>query len=181
MRPVGYLVNTNKGVEGEPGHFYDYILARNGVFLRARSSLLEATVLVGDAEVRGLAALKERIELPHGKIPRWLYELAISILLTDYRRERYVAITWEGEYRLRLPSQEGETCGVTYDRLPATVVDIHSHGTMRAFFSSTDNADEQGLRLYMVVGRMDTLCPEIIMRVGVYGYFAPVWVEEIFG
>lgn len=68
-----------------------------------------------------------------------------------------------------------------YERLPSTVLDIHSHGTMRPFFSGTDDKDEQGFRLYMVVGRLDTLVPEVEMRVGVYGYFAPVQFEEVFG
>ncbi|MBI4284525.1 MAG: Mov34/MPN/PAD-1 family protein, partial [Chloroflexi bacterium] len=64
--------------------------------------------------------------------------------------------------------------------MPNTVVDIHSHAGMSAFFSSTDNRDEQGLRLYMVVGRLDTLAPEREMRVGVYGYFSPVDLGDIF-
>jgi len=51
---------------------------------------------------------------------------------------------------------------------------------MRPFFSGTDDQDEQGLRLYMVVGRLDTLMPEIEMRVGVYGYFAPILLNEVF-
>ena len=30
------------------------------------------------------------------------------------------------------------------------------------------------------MGRLDTLIPELEMRVGVYGYFAPVELDEIF-
>ena len=79
-----------------------------------------------------------------------------------------------------MPWQSGSSGGVEYEVLPDTVLDIHSHGMMSAFFSSTDNSDEQGLRLYMVMGRLDTLIPELEMRVGVYGYFAPVELDEIF-
>jgi PRTRC genetic system protein A len=60
-------------------------------------------------------------------------------------------------------------------------MDIHSHGGGSAWFSTTDNTDEQGLRFYMVVGKLDTLLPEVEIRLGVYGYFAPVSVEEVFG
>jgi PRTRC genetic system protein A len=59
-------------------------------------------------------------------------------------------------------------------------MDIHSHGHMKAWFSGTDNTDEQGLRLYMVVGRLDTLLPEVELRLGVYGYFIPLSVEDVF-
>ena len=177
---VGYLLNTERGQEGEPGLFYNYILAGNGIFVRARSPLLQATVHIAEAWVRALLPLEEKIELPMGSIPKYIYNLALSILFTDRCQERYLAVTWEGEYRLRVPYQETSTCGVRYERLTSTVLDIHSHGTMRAFFSGTDDQDEQGLRLYMVVGRLDTLMPEIEMRVGVYGYFAPILLNEVF-
>ena len=178
---VGYLLNTERGQEGEPGLFYNYILAGNGLFIQARSSLLQATVQIADAPVRGLLPFKAGVELPMGSIPQYIYNLALSVLFTDRYQERYLAVTWEGEYRLRVPYQETSTCGVRYERLPSTVLDIHSHGTMRPFFSGTDDQDEQGLRLYMVVGRLDTLIPEVEMRVGVYGYFGPIQFEEVFG
>ena len=181
MRPVGYLLNTRESVSGEPGAFYDYILASNGLFVRAGNPLLAATVLVASAEIRGLVPLDERVELTQGKVPRALYDLATSVVAADPLREHYLAVTWEGAYRLRAPAQEGSGGGVSYERLPATVLDIHSHGTMRAFFSGTDDRDEQGLRLYMVIGRLDTLLPEVELRVGVYGYFAPINIEEVFG
>jgi len=179
MKPVGYLLNTERGLAGEPGLFYDYILAQNGLFIRGASPLLRAIILIAPAEVRGLLPMEESIELTKGRIPRHIYNLALSILAAS-SREQYLAVTWEGEYHLRIPFQEGATCGVKYERLPNTVLDIHSHGDMKAFFSETDNRDEQGLRLYMVVGRLNTLFPEVELRVGVYGYFAPVSIEEVF-
>jgi PRTRC genetic system protein A len=178
---VGYLLNTERGQEGEPGPFYNYILAGNGLFVRAKSPFLQATVMIAYAQVRGLLPLEETVELPMGSIPRHIYDLALSVLFPNRCQERYVAVTWEGEYRLRVPFQEPGECGVKYERLPSTVLDIHSHGTMRPFFSGADDKDEQGFRLYMVVGRLDTLVPELEMRVGVYGYFAPVQFEEVFG
>jgi len=180
MKTVGYLLNTREGLDGEPGLFYDYILAGNGVFARVRGPLLAATVLIGKAHVRGLLPLEETVELPRGKIPRYFYDLALSTLVADLCHEHYLAVTWDGRYHLTYPSQEGSGGGVTYERLPSTVLDIHSHGTMSAFFSWTDNRDEQGLGLYMVVGRLGMLWPEVELRVGVYGYFAPISVEDVF-
>lgn len=180
MRPVGYLLNKREGLEDEPGLFYNYILAENGLFIRARNPLIEGAICISPVEIRGLSPLEERIELVHGKIPRHLYDLSLSVLMASNNREQYLAITWEDEYRLRLPTQERNSASVKYENLPSSVMDIHSHGTMRAFFSEMDDQDEQGLKLYMVVGRLDTLLPEVEMRVGVYGYFAPVQREEVF-
>ena len=180
MRPVGYLVNTEEGLEGEPGLFYNYITAGNGLFIRAGNPFVEATVLIGDAQVRGCAPLEDKVELPKGKIPKRLYDLALSNLCAEPYRERYLAVVWEGEYHLRVPHQDGSSYGVEYEPVPHTVLDIHSHATMHAFFSGTDNGDEQGLRLYMVVGKLNSLFPEAKLRVGVYGYFAPIRMEDIF-
>ena len=181
MKPVGYLINTREGLQGEAGLYYDYVLAQDGLFVRAASPHIRATVLAAGAPVRGLAPLQESLELPLGKIPRHIYDLALSILATRPQEEHYLALTWEGEYRLRDPAQEGHGASVSYERLPSTVLDIHSHGPMKAFFSGTDNQDEQGLRLYMVIGRLDTLMPEFELRVGAYGYFASLWFDEVFG
>ena len=60
------------------------------------------------------------------------------------------------------------------------VAEFHSHGSARAFFSATDDRDEQGFRIYGVVGRLDTLRPELRLRVGVYGHFAPVEWPQVF-
>lgn len=181
MKTVGYLINTSEGPAGEPGLFYDYILAGNGLYVRASSPQLRATVPVAPVTVRGLAPLEETVELPQGRIPSRLYQLALSVFAATPEKERYLAITWEDGYKIRDPVQEGHGASVTYEVIPGTVLDIHSHGIMSAFFSGQDNTDEQGLRLYMVVGRLNTLIPEYELRVGVYGYFATLWFNEVFG
>jgi PRTRC genetic system protein A len=180
MIRVGYLLHTEKGLEGEPGFFYNYILAGNGIFICAQGPLLAATVQVAEAEIRGLARLEESLQLPHGKIPGYIRDLAIAIFALEPRQERYAAVVWDRGYDLRVPPQNQHVVTVQYDWLPHTLLDIHSHGTMHAWFSGTDNRDEQGLRLYMVAGKMDELFPEVLIRVGVYGYFAPLLLEDVF-
>lgn len=180
MKPAGYLLNKREGLGGEPGLFYDYIVAGNGLFIRSHNPLIKATVCFSPAEIRGLLPLEEEIDLAHGKIPKRLYDLMLSIFIANSDKEHYLAITWEGEYCLRTPSQERTEASVKYDRLASSVMDIHSHGHMKAFFSFIDDVDEQGLRLYMVVGKLDTLLPDVELRLGVYGYFTPLSVEEVF-
>lgn len=179
-QPVGYLRNTKEGLAGERGLFYDYILAGNGLFIEGQCPLLRAVVQVAPAEVRGLLPMQEDMDLPQSRIPIYLYDLAVSTLAAHPDRESYLAVIWEGEYRLRATEQEGTPSGVSYQQVPHTVMDIHSHGEMGAFFSPTDNRDEQGLRLSMVVGKLDTRWPEMAIRVGVYGYFVTVPREAVF-
>ena len=180
MRPVGYLLNEREGLEGEPGLFYDYILAKDGLFIQASNPLIKGVLCISPVEIRGLSPLKESIELVHGKIPMHLYDLSVSILMASSDREQYLAITWESEYRLRIPTQDRNGASVQYETLPSSIMDIHSHGRMGAFFSCTDDGDEKGLRFYAVVGRLDTLLPEVELRLGVYGYFVSVSIGDIF-
>ena len=44
----------------------------------------------------------------------------------------------------------------------------------------TDDEDEQGFRIYGVVGRTGEYRPELALRVGVYGHFAPVDYAQAF-
>jgi len=46
------------------------------------------------------------------------------------------------------------------------VLDIHSHNTMGAFFSATDNADEKEARIYGVIGKLNQDWPEMKFRAG---------------
>ena len=50
---------------------------------------------------------------------------------------------------------------------------------MGAFFSGTDNKDEQGLRLFGVVGNLSGVL-RMKMRLGVYGYFNQVELKDVF-
>jgi hypothetical protein len=180
-KPVGYLSNSLTGVEGEPGVFYDYIMAAGGVYLRAQNQFLTATIYIAPCEIRGLAPLKEDIELLHGKIPLYLLNLALSVLIVKPDIEKYLAITWENGYSLKIASQQGTAASVTYETLPDTVLEIHSHtGGVPAHFSPIDDIDEQGFCLYAVVADLHDLCPTVELRLGIYGYFLPLSQSEVF-
>ena len=180
-KPVNYLINSLTGLEGEPGVFYDYVLAADGLYLRAKNARLAATVCIAHQDIRGLAPLKEEIQLLHGKIPVYFLNLALSILCIKPDIEQYLAVTWQGNYSLNVPSQLQTDVSVTYETLPGTVLDIHSHvGGVPAHFSGIDNRDEQGLCLYAVVGDLRNLCPTIELRLGIYGYFMPLGKEDVF-
>jgi len=60
------------------------------------------------------------------------------------------------------------------------VMQIHSHNSMRAYFSETDNKDEQRFLLYGVVGNLDEQIPEIVLRTGVNGHYYELPIEHIF-
>jgi hypothetical protein len=59
-------------------------------------------------------------------------------------------------------------------------MDIHSHNTMRAFFSKTDDNDEKATRLYTVIGKLNGYVPEIKTRISNGGTFLEIDPAEVF-
>ena len=179
--PVGYLVNHKDGLTGAHGIGFDYVLGAGGVYVQSESAHLTARVCIAPCEVRGLAPVAEKLELAHGPIPARLFEVGLRWFLDDPSTERFFAVRWDGRsYRLVVPEQEGTATRLKYKPPAGVVAEFHSHGTSRAFFSKTDDGDEQGFRIYGVVGRLDTDRPELSLRVGVYGHFAPVEWPQVF-
>ncbi len=176
---VGYLIRRDDVLHGVRGLFYNYILAGNGLFIEANSSLITGRVQVARARVRGLPDLAPEIHLANGKIPVGMLEIALDLMQFNHTIEIYVAIVYANEgFRLITPNQTGSPGRVTYERADNVVLDLHSHGDMKVFFSGTDNKDEQGLRLYGVVGQHGAL--QIKIRLGIYGYYGPVKLQDVF-
>ena len=179
--PVGYLVNHPGGLAGAHGIGYDYVLGSGGLYVQSESAHLTARVPVAPCTVRGLAPVVEKVGLAHGPIPAQLFELGLRWFRDDPDTERFFAVRWDGRsYRLVVPEQEGTATRLAYVPLAGVVAEFHSHGSSRAFFSATDDRDEQGFRIYGVVGRLATPRPELSLRVGVYGHFAPLDWSQVF-
>jgi len=179
MRPiVGYAVLTKGDVPlGTDGIAYTYRLAADGVFVTSENACLRATIRVATGTIRGLLASHLGIELPHGRIPHALWQaiLAICQEAASEQQEVLCEVSWlpEQGYVLRQPRQLGGVSALAYEREDRALLQLHSHHCMPAFFSATDDRDEQGLGLYGVLGRLGVAGqqPEVLLRVGVYGHY----------
>ncbi|MDP2954046.1 MAG: Mov34/MPN/PAD-1 family protein, partial [Chloroflexota bacterium] len=141
----------------------------------------QATVQVAEAQVRGLAPLAPAVEFPQGKPPELHWHSFLAVAAQRAPNEVSGAVCWrDGAYHLVAPEQEAGGAHVEYSAVADTVVDMHSHGQLGASFSFTDNQDDTGFRVSIVVGRMDMLVQEVEARVTVYGYTGKVYVGDIF-
>lgn len=179
--PVGYLINRMDGLTGSEGTGYDYVWAGNGLFVQSSNDLLNARVRVNYTRTPGLRETAERVTLEMGKIPMTMLERGIQWAASDPDQERYFAIRWDGRgYSLERPTQRGDRESVTYQAPPVnTVAEFHSHGKHAGFFSATDDADEQGFRIYGVIGRNAQGMPDIKVRVGIYGHHGDITLNDI--
>lgn len=189
QRPfVDYLV-ARDGPPLRSGLVYDYLLAGDGVWLAAENSALRVRAPVAPAAIRGLPALGGACELRHGRLPAAIWEACVAVTrgVAAGRHEiLLLVIHGPGGYRLIVPEDQRATATRVVYTPPVLAVGeaialaLHSHHTMPAFFSATDDADEQDLGLYAVVGRLLGDSPEVIVRAGAYGHWLPVPWEAVF-
>lgn len=126
------------------------------------------------------------------KIPMHILMFVLNFfkrLSERYEVEALVHILYDTihrKYTLRVPKQELTAVSVDsvmeedYPDYLIHVMDIHSHNTMPAKFSDTDDRDEKATRLYAVAGRFDQVFPEIAVRASCGGRFIPLRPEEVF-
>ena len=167
-------------------HAYEYIVAANGLFIRAEDSRMEAMVpifQIDPARMNGLAMVEPYARLKAPKIgPHWIERIeGLSVhFLPDEVMMQFIYVDVFGVWDMQFPSQTTSPASVHFKDNGESVIDVHSHGIMEAFFSTVDDADERGLRFYCVVGCIHSTTPQISCRVGVYGHHMNVPASTIF-
>lgn len=170
-----------------------WIWAANGIFKRGCDANLDLLIQIKAwpiGDIPGLVAL-----MPYARYHCWPERLPGSLLgplLENARRaadggliarpiEKHYCYVWrDGTIKLVAPPQQGTAGRVAY--APAagvTLCDIHSHHTMPAFFSATDDADDTGLSVSAVAGRIFDR-PELLVRLNVYGARQQVPATTVF-
>lgn len=178
------MINSPNGLIGQNGLFYDYVMSRQGIYVQAENDRITARVLHLPGYIRGLSDTSEKLVLNQGKIPVGIVNLGISWMMINPRQERLFSIVIsEGKYKLEIPAeQQGDAASLRYarDSDDPIVAQFHSHCDHRAFFSYTDDQDEQGFAIYGVAGRLTLPEPELALRIGIYGHFGTVRWPDVF-
>jgi PRTRC genetic system protein A len=179
---VDHLV-ANEGLPTRSGLAFDYVLGGDGLFVVASNPWLELRVPVAQCTVRGLSPIYTACTLPLGRLPGAIWDGIMRCLRMAHSAgcEVLTGVYHDGEaYRLVVPRQVVAPLAVRYEARDNLVLEVHSHRDGLARFSATDSADEQRLRLYGVVGRLDQSTPQVALRAGAYGYFLPVPWDAVF-
>lgn len=145
------------------------------------------------ARVPGLPELKEGVALNIPKLP-WqsLCEVVAFFKEVNAKKkaEAMVQFFWSPErktYLAHAPEQDVSGGGVRHvsnhdkDGNLLHVFDIHSHHTMQAYWSGTDDRDEARFegRLYGVIGQIENPIPMMKWRTRVGGTFLDLLLEDV--
>lgn len=177
----------------EPTAPLTYYLAANGVFAQGERDGLRVLVpIAASGPIRGLQPLQPVVEIPQ-RVPKALVlaiwrQACLARAADGTLLEMVCHLHWQSGWQLQIPPQSLSTssCQPLADDSTSSyhqaVIDLHSHATMGAYFSTVDDADEVGFRIYAVLGRVDTRHPEMAVRVGLHGHWWPIpadWVFEL--
>ena len=170
-----------------------YIPAQDGRVYEMRRNEI-GTFVAPSLHIAELEDIRAGFQMSLPRLPAALLTQIIAFfrrVCVDYGRdvEALVNVLWDrekGEYVLHVPPQRIDKASVKTDLSAQPdperylhVMDVHSHNTMAARFSRTDDLDEQATRLYMVIGRLDRYYPDIRCRFACGGRHVEIPAEQV--
>lgn len=161
---------------------YEYIIAGNGVFIRAENKFFKVCFRIANCMIRNLVWCEEYFEIKNGKIPLEICEAVKNEIENgDTTKEKFIQVLYTNrEYTIFIPEQTGTGTAVKYESAEQNVIlEVHTHPEMSAFFSDIDDRDEKGFRLYGVFSVIDGKVTDFVVRLSVYGYYKKIHYLDI--
>lgn len=171
----------------ENGH--RFVLAADGIYLEARRPWLHFIHRIG--AVTGVkipyGTVEPKVELAFGKVSAALPQLQefAAHAVAEAPLEAAGTILWNkatDTWRIAFPKTIGSAtnASIQFEQVEPgpdehVVIDMHSHGHLPAFFSTTDDIDDAGsIKIAGVVGNLDTTEPTAVLRICVLGVTIPM-------
>jgi PRTRC genetic system protein A len=169
------------------------VIAANGVFVQVKLDWLDCTLRIADlpsAPPLPYGPMQARIAFAFGVIPVRLLEAFIEAGRARLPNEIAGGLIYSrrtGQLRLQVyHALQASPKGIAY-RMPlleedeSIAIDLHTHGRSRAFWSSTDNGDDRGIKVAGVFGHLHRDKPSAAFRLAVNGFYQPLrhpWEES---
>jgi PRTRC genetic system protein A len=169
---------------------FSIVASSDGRLYEIRKNEL-GTIVVPARFLHRLEEVPTGFQLGLPKISGYLLEQTLTFFRDFCRNgldhEVMVQLYWNKrrmDYEVYCPKQSVSKVNVYYDEREFSedrieVLQIHSHNTMPAYFSPTDNRDEKKFLLFGVAGNLDKT-PSLGFRVGLNGFYYDLDVNHIF-
>jgi PRTRC genetic system protein A len=165
-------------------HKHRFVCGQDGLYIEAQNQVIGIRQCIAQSLVRLPYGKIEQtgIHLRHGQIPSWILADVIRKAANAVPNEWAGLIVWneiQGQYQLFEPDVLTATSArISYSTFMPEglipVMDLHSHGNGRAFFSATDDqSDLSGFYVAVVMGKCASDHPEFVIRMVVNGHFLP--------
>ena len=177
------VVNMDGSLPEIPDCLYEYIVAGNGVFVYAKRPGLEVLIPVSTCKIAGLPELTPQVNIAQ-RVSAFLMADVLYVSQQVFPSEALFWFNWVDEWSIHIPEQQATKASVIprdrHDEAgTSALIDLHSHARFSPFFSPTDNEDETGFRIYVVIGNVDKT-PAMSVRVGVYSHYFNIPASTVF-
>jgi len=172
---------------------YEYLLAGNGLLLRAQREEFTVSVPLVSREIKGLPTAFVGIKWNKPKVPNRVWDeickhVQISTSRENFSEELYL-INWNSErYAWQwCTSSRDRTYASTIadDRRPEyseACIEIHTHPEGAYKFSTADDRDESGkFRIFGIIADVHDK-PKVRFRCGIYDHLVPIpfsWIGHL--
>jgi PRTRC genetic system protein A len=170
-----------------------FVCGQDGLYIEAQNDVIGARLKVAESSIKlpyG-AVHQTDIHLKQGRIPKGILDGMVEKSKQHSPKEWAGLVVWDrhqASYSLYEPTVMAAGVGhISYQNaLPdefVLVMDVHSHGTLPAFFSGTDNqSDRAGFCIAGVIGSCLLETPMMASRLVLNGQFLPCPdLREFFG
>jgi len=168
-----------------------YLVGANGIFKRTRCPLFEIVIKV--SEIPGLANLGTLVRPTVVKIPEPLLRQVESFFKAVYEKHKAEAVVLvlynekEKAWKLLIPDQEVMCGHADYDLKKVAIESghvlfgsMHSHGSMSAFHSGTDDKDECKFDgIHITIGAVDGTTLSYAVRWSMAGMLIKADLEDV--
>jgi len=191
---VEHKIASATGAEEISAVLYEYLMAGNGLFVRAKRSEFAACLSVCEKTIRDLPAVSAGIFWRKPKISRsvWQQILSYARFKSDFEefKEDVYVVFWDeksAEWRWSAISRERQRASTiaddTREEYGKACLELHTHPPGAFHFSLADDRDEQGkFRIFGILIDIHSATPKIRFRCGIYDFFSQIpadWVGEM--
>ena len=170
---------------------FEYLMAGNGLFIRAKRKEFSVCLPVCRAPVKGLPQITGGIIWHKPKIPIYIWQQILENARfgsdsIQFREDVYVVLWHEAtsQWCWKNIGKERQWARTIADdslsEYGEACIELHTHPDGVIHFSKSDDRDESGkFRIFGILIDIHTNNPKIRFRCGVYDYFAQIPADYI--
>lgn len=191
---VGHKIASTDDTNDVTAALYEYLMAGNGLFIRAKRSEFAVCLPVCGRTIRDLPSAQTGIFWRKPKISRsvWQQILSDARFKSDFEsfKEDVYVVFWHensAEWRWSAISRERQRASTiaddTREEYGKACLELHTHPPGAIHFSRADDRDETDkFRIFGILIDVHSAAPKIRFRCGVYDFFAQIpakWIGEM--
>ncbi len=170
---------------------FEYLMAGNGLFIRAKRREFSVCLPVCREAIKGLPEAKSGIVWHKPKIPSFIWRQILENARSgsdtrNFLEDVYVVFwheangQWCWKNIVRERSWARTIADDTLSEYGEACIELHTHPDGAIHFSRADDRDESGkFRIFGILTDVHSELPKIRFRCGVYDYFAQIPTDYI--